>query len=45
MPIDIENARLKVALVFPTGAPISVSNDAIEMLSLFADKAVKSLSK
>ena len=44
MPADIENVRLKLALVFPTGAPIAVANDAIEMLPLVADKTVKDLS-
>ena len=45
IPVQIENARLKLALVIPTGAPITVANDAIEMLPLVADKAMKVLSK
>ena len=36
-PIDNENARLRVALANPTGGPITVTIDAIEMLPLFAD--------
>ena len=44
MPVETENARLKLALAIPTGAPIKVANDAIEMLPLVADKAIKDLS-
>ena len=29
--IKIENARLKIAIAIPTGVPITVANDAIEM--------------
>ena len=32
IPVEIENARLKLALATPTGAPITVANDAIDML-------------
>ena len=45
MPLDIKNAGLKLALAILTGAPITVTNDAIEMLPLFADKTVKEFSK
>ena len=45
MPVDIENARLKLALAIPTGAPVTVENDAIEMLPLVTDKTIKDLSK
>ena len=45
IPVEIENARLKLALAIPTGAPITVANDAIEMVSLAADNAIKDLSK
>ena len=31
-PVEIENARLKLALIIPTGAPITLANDAIEIL-------------
>ena len=31
-PVETENARLKLALVIPAGAPITVTNDAIDML-------------
>ena len=45
MPVDIENARLKLALAIPTGAPITVANDAIEMLPAVTDKTINDLSK
>ena len=45
MPVDIENAGLKLALAIPTGAPITVANDAIEILPLVTDKTIKDLSK
>ena len=32
IPVEIENARLKLALATTTGAPITVANDAIDML-------------
>ena len=38
IPIEVGNARLKFALTFPTGAPITTANDAIEMLAVVADK-------
>ena len=43
--VDIENARLKLALAIHTGASITVADDAIEMLPLVADKTIKDLSK
>ena len=45
MPVDIENAGLKLALAIPTGAPITVANDATEILPLVTDKTIKDLSK
>ena len=44
-PIVIENARLQLALVIPTGAPVAVANDAIEMLPVATDKIINHLSK
>ena len=44
-PIVIENARLQLALVIPTGAPVAVANDAIEMLPVATDKIINDLSK
>ena len=43
IPIEIENVRLKLALTIHTGAPITVANDAIEMLPVFTDKAINDL--
>ena len=44
-PVDNENARLRLALAIPIGVPITVGNDAIEMLPLVANKTNKDLSK
>ena len=38
IPVEIENARLKLVLKIPTGAPITVANDAIETLPVVIDK-------
>ena len=45
IPVQIENARLKLALVIPIGAPVTVANDAIEILSVITDKTINDLSK
>ena len=37
-PVVIENARLQLALIIPTGAPIAVANDATEMLPVATEK-------
>ena len=42
-PVHNENARLRHALVTPAGIPITVVNDAIEMLPLVTDKTIKHL--
>ena len=44
-PVDSENVRLRFACAMPTGVPITVVNDAIEMLPLVADKKIKDLPK
>ena len=36
--VEIENAKRKLALIIPTGAPMTVANDAIEMLPVVTDK-------
>ena len=36
---------LRLALAIPTGVPITIANDAIEILLLVADKTIKDLSK
>ena len=43
--LEIENARLKLALTIPTGTPMTVVNDAIEMLPVVTDKTINDLSK
>ena len=40
-----ENVGLRLALVIPTDVPVTVVNDAIEMLPLVSDKTIKDLSK
>ena len=41
----MENVGLKLALVIPAGAPITVANDATEMLPVVTDKTINDLSK
>ena len=43
--VEIDNPRLKLALTIATGAPITVENDAIEMLPVVTDKTINDLSK
>ena len=45
IPVEIENARLKIALTIPTGARMTVGNDTIEMLPVITDKMINDLSK
>ena len=45
IPVEIENARIKLALTIPTGALITVAKDAIEMLTVVTDKTINELSK
>ena len=45
IPVVIENGRLQIALVTPTGAPITVANDAIEVLPVVTYKTINDLSK
>ena len=40
-----ENARLKLALNIPTGAPITVVKEIIDTPPLVADKIIRILSK
>ena len=39
--MENKNGRLKLALAIPTGAPVTVANDAIEILSVVTDKTIK----
>ena len=45
VPVEIQNARLKLALTIPTGASMTVLNDAIEVLAVVTDKTINDLSK
>ena len=45
IPVKIENARLKLPLIIPTGALITVANDAIEILPVKAIKAIKQIKQ
>ena len=45
IPVEIEIARLKLALTTPAGAPITVGNDVIEMLPVVTDKKINGLPK
>ena len=44
-PPDNEHVRLILALVIPTGVPITAGNDATEMLPLVGEETIKDLSK
>ena len=43
--VVIGNARIQLALIIPTGAPITVANNAIEMLPVTTNKTINDLSK
>ena len=43
IPVVIENAKLKLVLTIPTGAPITIAKDAMETLLLDAGKIVSDL--
>ena len=43
IPVEIENARLKNDLAIPTGAPITVENDAKEIVPVVTDKKINDL--
>ena len=45
IPVEIKNARQKLALAIPTGTSTTVANDAIEMLLVVTDKTINYLSK
>ena len=44
IPVVIEHARLELTLIIPRGAPITVANDAIEMLPVVEDIKINDLS-
>ena len=39
-PIVIENVRLQLALIIPTGAPLTAANNEIEMLPAVTGKTI-----
>ena len=43
IPVEIQNARLKLALTIPTGAAMTVANDAIEKLPVITDKTINDM--
>ena len=45
IPVEINNARLKLAIIIPAGALMTVANDAIEMLPVVIDKTINHLSQ
>ena len=45
IPVEIENARLKLALIISTGAPMTVAIDAQEILAVVTDKTINDLPK
>ena len=45
IPVEVKNARLKLALIIPSGAPMTAANDALEMLPVVTDKTINDLSK
>ena len=45
IPVEIENARLKLALTIPTGAPVAIANDAMEILRVDAIEVLQELKQ
>ena len=45
IPVVIETAKLKFALVIPTDASIALAKEAIDTPPLVADKTIRALSK
>ena len=45
IPVGIENIKLKLSLAILTRPPITVPNEAIEILPPVANKTIKDLSK
>ena len=44
-PVEIENTRLKLALTIPTGAPVTIANDAMEILRVDAIEVLQELKQ
>ena len=45
IPVEIENATLNLTLIIPEDYPMTVANDAIEMLPVVTNKTINDLSK
>ena len=45
IPVKIKNASIKLALIIPTGAPVTVAIYAIEIPPVVTDKTINDLSK
>ena len=45
IPVVVENAKLKLALVISTNAAITLAKEAVDTPQLVADKTTKALSK
>ena len=45
IPVVKESIKLKLALVIPTGAPIILAKEIIDIPPLVADKTIRVLSK
>ena len=43
--VVIKNSKLKLGVAIPTGAPVTVKNDAVYIPPLVVDKTMKDLSK
>ena len=40
IPVETENARVKLALATSTGVPVTITNDVIEMIPVVTDKTI-----
>ena len=45
IPVEIESTRLKLALTIPTGAPVTIANDAMEILRVDAIEVLQELKQ
>ena len=45
IPVEIGNTRLKLALTIPTGAPVTIANDAMEILRVDAIEVLQELKQ
>ena len=43
VPVIFENAKLRLALTIPTGAPITIANDGIETIPAVAEETINHL--